>query len=706
MAHRRRGYDDRRRSQEGDDFRASPGRFGDSSRDRGDRGREPFYEEDNRRKHFSGRDDGRSEGNWEEHQQSRGPRAGADDDSWDIEQHQPQDQMENRRDRRRRAQEQRDRRQQRHSRSSEDVDDYNSRDQDFRDNRDDYNSRDSGRDGKRDGGRDGGRDSGRDDYREHGGDRDREWREREGGGPGGRDRSRRRWREDSREGSPHSDSFIDPNCQLGEWNCRCGALNFKRRFTCYRQYCGASRNEAVSVKFPIDKPTLPHPSHHPQHRPAHKRPPNPPQPHAPVPPKQTYTAEDIPRLAAYSAQMYAANVQEQATYLKYYTDYYTQQLMEPSESDKVNAAAAVAQSAINQLQARTPVVTPPNGTDNRMYPVPDTSAYLYDETSGYYYDSVTGLYYDPNTQYYFNNQINQYLYWDMAKFTYLLAQQSAAPPPPVISTPATPTVVESAPVEEKKKGEKTDKVKVAKKIAKDMERWAKTLNQKKDIARGNMMPETSKSSLASVSADIGFSVLEKRVPVNSAPPVAAPPPPPPTLVPSYGAGSDSSGDESEGIIDWNKLACLLCKRQFPSREVLEKHQVMSDLHRQNLEALKTSRSNKDLSYRDRAAERRMKYGEDEPIIVRNVRPDPVMSSVPQAIGEENIGNKLLQKMGWTAGQGLGKEGQGRIGPVEAQGGGLGRKKGIYTAGPGETYKECVKKLTMARYQDLIGSEHT
>lgn len=683
MAHRRRGYDDRRRSQEVDDFRASPGRFGDSFRD--DRGRDPYYEEDNRRKHY----EGRSEGDWEEQHpnRSRGPRtgAGADDDSWDIEHQQPQDQTENRRDRRRRAHEQmRDRRQQRHSRSSEDVDDYSSRDQDFKD---DYNSRDGGRD----------------DYREHRGDREREWREREGG-PGGRDRSRRRWREESREGSPHSDSFGDPNSQLGEWNCRCGALNFKRRFTCYRQYCGASRNEAVSVKFPIEKPTLPHPSH--QHRPPHKRPPNPQQHHAPIPPKQTYTVEDIPRLAAYSAQMYAANVQEQATYLKYYTDYYTQQLMQPSESDKVNAAAAVAQSAINQLQARTAVVTPPNGTDNRMYPVPDTSTYLYDETSGYYYDSVTGLYYDPNTQYYFNNQINQYLYWDMAKSTYILAssaQQSVTAP--TISAPAAPTTSESAPTEEKKKGEKTDKVKVAKKIAKDMERWAKTLNQKKDIARGNMMPETSKSSLASVSADIGFSVLEQRVPVNSAPPVA-PPPPPPTLVPSYGAGSDSSGDESEGIIDWNKLACLLCKRQFPSREVLEKHQVMSDLHRQNLEALKTSRSNKDLSYRDRAAERRMKYGEEEPVIVRNVRPDPVMSSVPQAIGEENIGNKLLQKMGWTAGQGLGKEGQGRIGPVEAQGGGLGRKKGIYTAGPGETYKECVKKLTMARYQDLIGSEHT
>ena len=31
---------------------------------------------------------------------------------------------------------------------------------------------------------------------------------------------------------------------------------------------------------------------------------------------------------------------------------------------------------------------------------------------------------------------------------------------------------------------------------------------------------------------------------------------------------------------------------------------------------------------------------------------------------DNIGNKMLQKMGWSAGQGLGKKGQGIVNPIQ------------------------------------------
>ena len=34
----------------------------------------------------------------------------------------------------------------------------------------------------------------------------------------------------------------------------------------------------------------------------------------------------------------------------------------------------------------------------------------------------------------------------------------------------------------------------------------------------------------------------------------------------------------DGLIDWERSACLLCKRQLQSRELLQKHVEMSELH--------------------------------------------------------------------------------------------------------------------------------
>ena len=39
------------------------------------------------------------------------------------------------------------------------------------------------------------------------------------------------------------------------------------------------------------------------------------------------------------------------------------------------------------------------------------------------------------------------------------------------------------------------------------------------------------------------------------------------------------------MMDFTKMACLLCKRQFPNKEGLQRHQQMSDLHKTNLDNL-------------------------------------------------------------------------------------------------------------------------
>lgn len=56
---------------------------------------------------------------------------------------------------------------------------------------------------------------------------------------------------------------------------------------------------------------------------------------------------------------------------------------------------------------------------------PDTSLFTYDESSGYYYDISTNLYYDATSQYFYNSEINQFMYWDQLKTTYVLAPASS-----------------------------------------------------------------------------------------------------------------------------------------------------------------------------------------------------------------------------------------------------------------------------------------
>ncbi|KAL8563755.1 hypothetical protein ACOMHN_058271 [Nucella lapillus] len=435
--------------------------------------------------------------------------------------------------------------------------------------------------------------------------------------------------------------------------------------------------------------------------------------------------------------------QSQDANSQYYNYYYGSQQTTATATttttapgNSTNAAAAVAQTAIMQAQAAKAAVATSTQAESQetsqypVYPPPDVSTYQYDKTSGYYYDPSTGLYYEPNTQYYYNSKTSQWMYWDAEKSTYLPAptQTPDTTPQTAAGTEvAGQATAEKTDKEEKKEKEKT---KVAKKIAKDMEKWAKAMNAQKDAMKDEHRKSTNTSGRKeSAAADAGFAILQKSkedmklmppppMTLNPAPEVVAAAVPAPSasgLVASYGGDSDDSGDEDEGVVDeskladWTKLACLLCKRQFQSREILTKHNQFSELHKKNLENLKVKSAGKveKKEYRDRAKERRQKYGTPAPPEPRKQagNDEPVVYEQPTkaGIGTENIGNKMLQKMGWTAGLGLGKTNQGRTAPVETQRraatAGLGAKGADILAEEGATYKENVKKTLFARYNE-------
>lgn len=53
--------------------------------------------------------------------------------------------------------------------------------------------------------------------------------------------------------------------------------------------------------------------------------------------------------------------------------------------------------------------------------------------------------------------------------------------------------------------------------------------------------------------------------------------------PEEGGAEPDGGDISQDkLTDWKKLACLLCRRQFPNKESLIRHQQLSDLHKVTL----------------------------------------------------------------------------------------------------------------------------
>ncbi|XP_066064993.1 RNA-binding protein 10-like [Chamaea fasciata] len=215
-----------------------------------------------------------------------------------------------------------------------------------------------------------------------------------------------------------------------------------------------------------------------------------------------------------------------------------------------------------------------------------------------------------------------------------------------------------------------------------MERWARSLNKQRESGRSSGPPPAPREDerREAAAADAGYAILEKKGALAERQHLPLELPrlggderlsPPRGLVAAYSGESESEeegerggapGVPEEPLTDWAKLACLLCRRQFPSREALLRHQQLSGLHKQNLELQRrshlgapegTERGDSEMKYRDRAAERREKQGGPDP-------PEPKrrkFGGPPATPGDPEappLGCRMLQAMGWKEGSGLGR----------------------------------------------------
>lgn len=128
--------------------------------------------------------------------------------------------------------------------------------------------------------------------------------------------------------------------------------------------------------------------------------------------------------------------------------------------------------------------------------------------------------------------------------------------------------------------------------------------------------------------------------------------------------------------------CITCCFPLSQRNLLD-----TSLRQLAAERVAAATAAQASEYRDRAAERRVAFNQPEKVrsgsgststtafqpkrkYVEGPVPEPVAPPpepvLAPAEDASNVGNKLLAKMGWTAGQGLGLQGEGRVDPVETQ----------------------------------------
>ena len=314
----------------------------------------------------------------------------------------------------------------------------------------------------------------------------------------------------------------------------------------------------------------------------------------------------------------------------------------------------------------------------------DGSAFIFHPASGMFYEEMSDFFYDPRTKLYYGVKKAAYFRYDENEDPPFVESQRVDPtlgtPLDPVAPPVTlPAVLSTAPLDIKPKIAihlKTKKIKKSK----------GSVNTLESSADSTLIPIPTKVHKEQVANIEKWQEKQAELKAFQAPSPQPPPPLPSPSSSSLGMTAAVTGaDEIKTTVKGEPI-CVVCKRKFPTIEKLRLHETKSDLHKANLAKLaqlsvamvveggqgevlvaaaatSSSVSTSDThSYHDRAEKRRRLHGPETgssgASVLSGISSSAARHETPEGgIAETNVGNVLLQKMGWQAGSSLGKKGE-------------------------------------------------